>query len=343
MRLISTFFLYSILHTILFGQCELPITNPVVTPLVSVAGGMKASQSFTIPNCTAGVFSQLTIFTETNNSDVTLRICPGDSPSTTGNCYVQTGINWQVTSPESFTILLNTSDPLLNYEPETSYTFQLSSDTPLRLGINDIGVDVYPSGTYYNENDAAQANQDMFFLFTTETILPVRLSSFTGEKNGPEVQLQWVTAAEINNRGFQIERSQDGSRWVTIGFEPAKQDAALGSTYQFTDTRPLSESSFYRLKQIDFDGAFSYSPLIELAGRTFEKLAIFPNPIRKGEMLKASKVTRLVIFGQRGEVLFEATDFTDFHQIPSDLPSGFYITQLTTLAGQTETRRLVIH
>lgn len=96
-------------------------------------------------------------------------------------------------------------------------------------------------------------------------IIPVTLVDFRAVKNSSQVSLYWNTATEINNKGFYIERSNDGIQFKTIGFVDTK--AATGNSnanldYSFYDITPAPALNYYRLKQTDFDGKFSYSKTV---------------------------------------------------------------------------------
>ncbi|MFN3345563.1 MAG: T9SS type A sorting domain-containing protein [Chloroherpetonaceae bacterium] len=110
--------------------------------------------------------------------------------------------------------------------------------------------------------------------------LPVELVSFTGRYTNGRVELQWQTASETNNEGFFVERRSGNSTWQPLGFVRGKGTTTEAQSYRFTDETAVGAVS-YRLKQVDFDGQFAYSPVIEvLAGDlTSYKLAQnYPNP-----------------------------------------------------------------
>ena len=95
-------------------------------------------------------------------------------------------------------------------------------------------------------------------------IVPVELTSFTAKASPGVVTLKWTTASEINNQGFGIERLIDGN-WMTIGFREGAGTTTEKSSYNFIDnTANLNAQQLsYRLKQIDFNGIFKYSDVIE--------------------------------------------------------------------------------
>ncbi|GJM34998.1 MAG: hypothetical protein DHS20C18_39990 [Saprospiraceae bacterium] len=85
-------------------------------------------------------------------------------------------------------------------------------------------------------------------------VLPVELSSFTAKPLDDAVQLAWVTNSEINNAGFEIERSKDGKIFERLGTVPGNGTTNTPKHYSFRDKQPLSGLNYYRLRQIDLDG-----------------------------------------------------------------------------------------
>ena len=101
------------------------------------------------------------------------------------------------------------------------------------------------------------------------SVVPVELVSFIGNVINNEVQLNWTTATETNNRGFEIQKSQmldvnSQNDWETIGFVNGFGTSSDVHTYLFADKNPVTGKSYYRLKQLDFDGTFEYSNVIEI-------------------------------------------------------------------------------
>lgn len=118
-------------------------------------------------------------------------------------------------------------------------------------------------------------------------ILPIELLSFSGEISESSVRLNWVTASEKNNRGFEIERSQKSkdrsqTEWDLVGYVGGHGTSTLNHAYSFLDDDLIPGEYFYRLKQIDFDGSFTYSYEIEVdvnfAPSEFKLFQNYPNP-----------------------------------------------------------------
>ena len=121
-----------------------------------------------------------------------------------------------------------------------------------------------------------------FAITGNSTVLPVSLVSFKGEKANEKIKLSWQTASEHNNKGFEIQRSADGTNnWSTIGFVAASAFPGILNTYAFTDNVPLSGINAYRLKQVDLDGNYTLSQVVvlNLTGKG-AVISFYPNPAR---------------------------------------------------------------
>lgn len=129
-----------------------------------------------------------------------------------------------------------------------------------------------------------------FFRLESNTPLPVVLDQFEVDNQESQVILNWTTQSEHNNAGFQIQRSVDGVTWDKIGFAQGQGNAAIYHNYQFIDTRPLTGQSFYRLRQLDFDGSEDISKVVAI-NRQVEQLSftLAPNPFDQVINLNVSK------------------------------------------------------
>ena len=116
--------------------------------------------------------------------------------------------------------------------------------------------------------------------------LPVTITNFKGDKLSNTNKLSWTTLTEVNNAGFEIERSIDGTNFSSIGFIASAAltgNSSNALTYTFNDTKGFVSNSYYRLKQLDKDGNFAYSTIVLLKANKVKELnitQIYPNPTR---------------------------------------------------------------
>jgi roadblock/LC7 domain-containing protein len=117
-------------------------------------------------------------------------------------------------------------------------------------------------------------------IYFYNTAVPVELVNFTATKDKNKAVLSWKVASEINNKGFEIERSTNVSTWKTIDFVKGKGTTTETTVYSATDATPSVGINYYRLKQVDFDGKFEYSPVqsVNFDGANKGTVKIFPNP-----------------------------------------------------------------
>ena len=98
--------------------------------------------------------------------------------------------------------------------------------------------------------------------YMTDAPLPVSLRRFGASATPTGVDLTWETARERGNVGFAVERSREGRTWTEIGFVAGVGDAAVANEYDFRDGHAAAGLNYYRLRQVDYDGAESYSAVV---------------------------------------------------------------------------------
>jgi len=125
------------------------------------------------------------------------------------------------------------------------------------------------------------------------SVLPVELTSFSAAAVDGNVNLNWTTATEINNSGFEIERSFDSKTFFTVGFVKGFGTTTEPRSYSFSEkqTSKGAEPIYYRLKQIDFNGSFSYSDVVSVVFDIPTEYALvqnYPNPFNPSTKIKYS-------------------------------------------------------
>ncbi|MEO0341110.1 MAG: T9SS type A sorting domain-containing protein [Bacteroidota bacterium] len=110
--------------------------------------------------------------------------------------------------------------------------------------------------------------------------VPVELLFFRATATNNRTLLEWTTTSELNNAGFQIERSDAAEGWSAIGFVNGMGTTVQRQDYSFWDESPASGLNYYRLKQIDLDGSFTYSPIevVEFSSSQLSLSYVYPNP-----------------------------------------------------------------
>jgi len=181
--------------------------------------------------------------------------------------------------------------------------------------------------------------------------LPVELTSFSARSDAGNVVLSWTTASETNNLGFEVERaearsseaSQDNVQFVKLGFVSGAGTSTTPKSYEYLDRSVASGTYYYRLKQVDTDGAFTYSRIVEVVVSAPAAYALeqnYPNPFNPRTQirfdLKASGRAALVVYNVLGEKIATLVDGMmeagrhSVHFDASELPAGIYFYKLTT-------------
>ena len=189
-------------------------------------------------------------------------------------------------------------------------------------------------------------------------IIPVELTSFTASTGANQVTLNWATASEVNNHGFEIQRSSNGD-FVTVGFVEGHGTTTEIQNYSYTD-REIPEGSYgYRLKQIDFGGAYSYSDVIEVDVTSPKEFALYqnyPNPFNPSTKIEFSlavdsKVSLKIfdVLGQEVVTLISSDLVSGVHNVDfsaSSLNSGvyFYRIEATGIDGTnfTNVKKMIL-
>ncbi|MBK9097325.1 MAG: DUF2341 domain-containing protein [bacterium] len=187
--------------------------------------------------------------------------------------------------------------------------------------------------------------------------LPVELNSFSASVNGSTVTLNWITETEVNNYGFEILRSaqNDNKGWILIGFVQGNGNSNSPKYYTFEDENLVAGIYSYRLKQIDTDGQFEYSKVVEVnlgAPNKFELSQNYPNPFNPSTVIEFSlpkasqiKVDLYNITGEKVATITEGMYESGSHKIEfSDkggLPSGTYIYRLIS-DSFVQTKKMIL-
>jgi photosystem II stability/assembly factor-like uncharacterized protein len=193
--------------------------------------------------------------------------------------------------------------------------------------------------------------------YTTNAALPVGLSSFSASVVNNSVNLTWKTTTEVNNYGFDVERSLANSAWQKIGFVAGSGNSNSPKEYSFTDNPSGGTSFSYRLKQIDIDGSFKYYDAVTVnltASSQPQLLQNSPNPFNPSTTIKfyipnISDVTIKIydILGREVNTLINQQTTAGYHNVywngknnrGEDVSSGVYLYRLT--AGSfSETKKM---
>lgn len=246
----------------------------------------------------------------------------------------------------------------------TSYSVLSVFDNGINVPINNVAeiiVRVYQNSTQANQQNSSNFNWEEITL--ANYALPVELTTFYAYKSSNKIDLIWQTATEVNNYGFEIERAsvisseQSESRnlsWEKIGFIEGHGNSNSEKNYSFQHS-PNSDGVYsYRLKQIDFDGKFEYSSVVEVDFRTVTDFALeqnYPNPFNPATSISYSipqnafvSLKVYDVIGNEVAILVNTLQESGKHEVnfnASNLSSGIYFYKLTA-GNSTQINKMLL-
>lgn len=189
--------------------------------------------------------------------------------------------------------------------------------------------------------------------------VPVELSSFSANISGSDVILDWTTASETNNKGFDVERKifspqPAAGNWEKIGFVGGFGTTTEPKSYSFSDNNLASGNYSYRLKQVDFDGSYKYSNTVEVEVNSVSEFSLsqnYPNPFNPSTQINFSipkdEYVILKVYNSLGQEiadLFNGIAKAGSHEIifnGSNLSSGIYYYRIE--AGEnTSVKKMIL-
>jgi len=184
-----------------------------------------------------------------------------------------------------------------------------------------------------------------YFSINVSTIVPVELVLFRAIIDKNNIQLNWRTATELNNYGFDVERKMSGEDWKKIGFVAGSGNSTEPNEYIFTDIKLSVGKISYRLKTIDTDGSYEYSTEVDAILSlpvSYNLFQNFPNPFNPSTIIKYTlpfeSNVKLVVYNIIGEVVKTLVDETvsagyqEFQFDASNLSSGIYFYTLNAIS-----------
>lgn len=176
--------------------------------------------------------------------------------------------------------------------------------------------------------------------------LPVELVLFEVSASENNVLLKWQTASEINNSHFEIIRSKDGENWLCIGKQNGNGNDIDGEDYSFVDYNPLNGINYYKLKQFDFDGSFSYSQIksVDFNMNNFNAL-IYPNPLNNSDLyIEANhNIKSIEIYNSQMQLIKTYSDKSAKSKLINiDFSEGVYLVKIYSDKSSV-TKKLIIN
>jgi len=255
------------------------IAETAIAPTSYVTGYVKSTRNTGSSSGTVtfgGLGLSMTETSKTNNSTVVIRRTGTASVGAGNNSILRYfDITPAVDASMNGTIVFSYTTAELNGQAEDSLKIYKSSNSgstwsrqtsTINTAANTLTVSGITSFSRWTASNKVSAP------------LPVSFLSFTAKKKDESVVLNWQTATEINNDYFVIQRSDDANKWETIDTVKGAGTTNTISNYSISDENPFLGTSYYRLKQVDFDKKFSYSNIAVVNFEGIKIVDLFPNP-----------------------------------------------------------------
>lgn len=358
--------------------------NLVVGSVSCNAGGLHADNSY----FRAFTLSNFGINNLFNVSSVQIGIEQASSTNATQpvTCNLYAGAPGFPTGyPGSFT-LIGTTTADIAPQNLTLYTFNVTGSVPVG---QQLVVEIFTpdgqtvgNGFFIGSNAAGQTapsyiqaadcglttpgdlasigfpNMHIVMSVTGDEVVPVELTSFTAQAIDGNVVLNWSTATEVNNQGFEIQRNS-GNGFTTVGFISGNGTTTEIKEYSYADKNLTAGNYNYRLKQIDFNGQFEYSNVVNveiIAPAKFELAQNFPNPFNPSTMISFGlavdskvKISVYNLLGEQVALLLNSNLTAGNHNVSFDaksLNSGVYFYKLEAngIDGQnfSSTKKMIL-
>ena len=176
--------------------------------------------------------------------------------------------------------------------------------------------------------------------------LPIKLSTFFGERKGNSVELKWKAESEINALEYQIERNT-GNGFTKIN-TVASKNSLTTSEYAIFDNNVSAKISEYRLKMVDVDGSFKYSNIVAIKGTgAASDFIVYPNPVNKGsnavvKIADITDATTLSVIDYTGKLIKQLPTNTSTINISNLQPGSYLIRINNSKTGGNTTQKLAV-
>lgn len=223
-------------------------------------------------------------------------------------------------------------------------------------GDEELDIDICVNaldGFQANGLDADSADDDGVGCFDLmDFTVPVEMVFFNANMDDNRIVLNWQTASEVDNEGFEVQKSSDGKSFEELHFVNSTRSSGI-KNYRYVDNYPVAGINYYRLKQMDFNGNFEYSEIISVRNNNkVSPISLYPNPISVNELVNVfvdsemSSEARVRVYSISGAVITTNRHFLNeglnkLRIQTSDLAEGIYIISVE-MGAEVFNKRLVI-
>lgn len=259
----------------------------------------------------------------------------------------------EVQTVDTFTLSATAANGTYTLQFSSVNAIAASNSVYLRDLYTNTLINLRTNSTYtftITSNAASKGNR--FQIITGDpSLLPVKWLSVSAHAQNEDVIVKWSTASEKNNAGFVVERSADTKQWETSGLVASAGNGNMVNNYNFKDAGAFSSSAnmlYYRVKQMDKNGDFSYSDVISVSNENTPKavISVYPNPAKDIIHINStslSATTHVEIHDLYGKLYFSGEFNTDIESTVNvqSLPAGVYTVRLSGSDRQTEAVKFI--
>ncbi len=230
-----------------------------------------------------------------------------------------------------------------------SLNFRCLTDDPLDLELCVNALDFFQA----NGADNDSADDDGVGCFDLMNfVMPVNMVFFDASIDNNRVVLNWQTASEIDNEGFQVQKSSDGKSFEDLHFVNSKRSTGI-KNYRYVDNHPINGINYYRLKQIDYNGDFAFSEITSVKNANeVSPVSIYPNPVRINEVVNVfveayqSESAQVKVYAVSGAMISNTKHYLNsglnkVNVQTGNLAEGLYIVSIE-VGSKVFNKRLII-
>jgi len=250
--------------------------------------------------------------------------------------------------PNTTTGISGAQGAIILPQDSTSVTLFIKPlNNPAASNNKKVVVSLSPGGDYVVDNAYSVTGT----ILTTNAALPVQWLNFTAQKgNNNSILLDWATSYDAKNKYFEVQRSADGLYFAPIGVVNADNHSGIAGAYTYTDASPVTGLNYYRLKQVDKDGRYTYSKVVTMSISGSAALwQVYPNPAHNTTSLHINSnlgKMDVQLVAAAGNVVYRNLLSTTVSgqklDIPLvNLPGGIYFLKVSTAKG-VQTQKILV-
>lgn len=263
-------------------------------------------------------------------------------------CYTGVTGNFNTTPSVVISATTNSTNACASATAGVGKVVYFNYNLPSALTITNLSsTQTYNIAVYAVNGNGYTANMSTSPATLISVSLPIELLSFTGNKVDKTVKLHWSTATERQNAWFEVERAEDGIAFSTIGKIKGAGDSQSTLDYELMDAAPKPGTNYYRLKQTDFDGQFTYSPVVTVQFDGPGGFRLFPVPVKDYLQLQLDEADAFeslwMVYNALGQLVLSGIlpeDQSTLDLNVSDLAPGMYWLQRTS--GRARSSRMFV-